>query len=364
MVKSLRKKFIDWITFERPNDGVPSCDFDRIRYELRPCDVLLIEGRSRISEVIRHITQSSWSHASIYIGRIHDVDDPELRKKLMDYFPGDPEVQLVIEGYVGKGTVATPLENYREDHIRICRPRGLSRKDAQKVMSFAIKKLGTGYDERHLFDLARFLIPWSFLPRRWRSSLFEYQVGESTKTICSTMIAEAFAAIDFPILPVVRHHHQTGVELIMRNPRLITPRDFDYSPYFEIIKYPFVSFAEGPYRSLPWNREGLFSIDGKIIHEQSPLEMSSKSKLRKKIRKIKKINKIDAQSDPELMQMMANLKQPHQIIADVGNGHEKLDAEIPLSAPSEPVSIDMSLFNLIVLKFTRMFGLKNKVENR
>ena len=37
---------------------------------LRPGDVLLIEGRTRISAPIKYLTQSIWSHAAIYVGDI------------------------------------------------------------------------------------------------------------------------------------------------------------------------------------------------------------------------------------------------------------------------------------------------------
>lgn len=276
MFQKLTTRLIDWITFEAPSTEFPLCDFERILYEVRPGDVLLIEGRSRVSEAIRQITQSPWTHACLYVGRLYDIDDLEDREKIAEYFTGDPNVQLIIEGFLGKGTIASPITLYKNSHIRICRPRGLSRKDAQKVISYAIKKLGSEYDVRQIFDLARFLVPWSVLPRRWRSSLFEHHIGESSRTVCSTMIAEAFASIDFPILPVVKQHEETGIELFARNPRLFTPRDFDYSPYFDIIKYPFVSFAEGPYRNLPWNREGLYSADGEnIVDPNKPKEKES-----------------------------------------------------------------------------------------
>lgn len=266
MFNQVKQSFINWISTEPPNTDYPLCDFERIRYEVRPCDVLLIEGRSRVSQVIKQITQSPWSHACLYIGRLHDVDDINLRKKLAEHFNGSPNVQLVIEGYLGQGTIASPLESYQCDHIRICRPRGLSRQDAQNVIAYAIEQLGTEYDVRQIFDLARFLVPWSFLPGRFRSSLFEMNIGESTKTVCSTMIAKAFTSVEFPILPVVKQHEETGIELIKTNPKLYTPRDFDYSPFFEIIKYPFIELSDhGNYRNLPWNRNGLFSPDGENI---------------------------------------------------------------------------------------------------
>jgi len=244
----------------RPTDST-LCDFDRIQYEIRPCDVLLIEGNSRVSDVIRQITQSSWSHAMLYIGRMHDIENPVLRKHVKQYYDGDDTDQLVIESVLGKGTVITQLERYRGFHIRICRPKGISRQDSQKVVGFGIGRLGMDYDLRHNLDLARFLMPWSIFPRKWRSSLFERHVGIPTREICSSQLAEAFASVHFPILPLVTMHKEKGVQLIQRNPRLFVPSDFDYSPYFEIIKYPIFELGgEAVYRNLPW-REGFYHHD-------------------------------------------------------------------------------------------------------
>lgn len=276
MFRTLKHSLIDWITKEPPPEGFPLCDFERIRHEVRPCDVLLIEGRSRVSNVIKQITQSPWTHSCIYIGRIHDIEDDALREKLTAHFDGSFNEPLVVEGYLGKGTIVSPLEMYRKDHIRICRPRGLSRKDAQQVISYSILQLGTQYNVRQIIDLARFLVPWSFIPGRWRSSLFSKHAGESTKTVCSTMIAQAFSSVEFPILPLIKKHEETGIELIQRNPKLFTPRDFDYSPFFEIIKYPFIELDElSTYRNLPWNRSGLISPDGQSIIDTSEITSSS-----------------------------------------------------------------------------------------
>ncbi|HHJ15809.1 MAG TPA: hypothetical protein ENJ80_03840, partial [Gammaproteobacteria bacterium] len=138
----------------------PLCDFDRIRYEIRPCDVVLVEGRSRISEIIRTITQSPWSHSALYIGRIHDIDDAELRDKVLSFYNGDPNEQLIIEAWLGEGTVVNPLSKYRNDSLRVCRPTGLARQDAQHILKFALHHLGFEYDLRQLLDLARFLFPY------------------------------------------------------------------------------------------------------------------------------------------------------------------------------------------------------------
>jgi hypothetical protein len=48
-----------------------------------------------------------------------------------------------------------------------------------------------------------------------------------------------------------------SLRMVPRNSRLFTPRDFDYSPYFDIIKCPHLGFGKHPtYRELPWDRRG------------------------------------------------------------------------------------------------------------
>ncbi len=234
-------------------------DFERIRFEVRPCDLLLIEGSSRVSRVIKTMTQSPWSHAALYIGRIHDIENPILRERVEAYCTKEMlEEQLLIESVLDKGVVVLPISHYKNAHMRICRPSGLARQDAQKVIGYAIGRLGIQYDVRQMLDLARLLLPWNIIPRRFRSSLFKS--GPSTRMICSTLIAEAFHSVHFPILPVIKPNLESGIELIPRNPRLYTPSDFDYSPFFEIIKYPIIDVTQQAlYRHLPWAKGGALS---------------------------------------------------------------------------------------------------------
>ncbi|MDT8386787.1 MAG: YiiX/YebB-like N1pC/P60 family cysteine hydrolase [Thiogranum sp.] len=253
----LGKMIVSCLTSERVPVQPPLCDFDRLRYEVRPGDVILVEGRSRVSEIIRTVTQSPWSHSALYIGRIHDIDDEDLCAKVRSFYDGDPREQLVVEAWLGKGTIVNPLEKYHCDTLRICRPTGLSRQDAQQVMKFALQHLGFEYDLRQLLDLARFLFPYSIIPRQWRSSLFEHNAGSPTRSVCSSMIAAAFASVRFPVLPVLEKLHDGSLRLIPRNTRLFTPRDFDYSPYFDIIKCPHTEFSMNlSYRDLPWDEQG------------------------------------------------------------------------------------------------------------
>lgn len=276
----LTQRFIDWLTKEPEPTDIPPCDFNRIKYEVRPGDVLLFEGRSRVSNVIRTITQSPWTHAALYIGRLHDTEDHDLRKRVAVSLKKRENVRLVIEGLMGQGVVASPLSNYRHYHIRICRPIGLTPMDAELVIAYAIKSLGQHYNVRHLLDLARFLLPWSILPRRLGSSLFRTSNGQPESGICSSLIAEAFTSVKFPILPIMKTDEEKGFEMVHRNPHLFTPKDFDYSPYFEIIKYPLIDPNEPLpyYRRLPWAKEGSLHHDHGIISQgQAPTKIKKSS---------------------------------------------------------------------------------------
>lgn len=247
---------VRWLNRERPPADVPLSHFERIRHELKLCDVILVEGRSRVSEVIKVITQSPWSHAALYIGRLHDIEDPRLRETVREHYHGDPDDQLIIESQLGLGTVIRSLNVYEREHLRICRPRGLSYQDSQEVIRYTFSRLGYDYDIRQIVDLARFLFPWWIMPRRFRSTLFSHRPGKTTRTVCSTMIAEAFGFIQYPILPLVKKTEGKSFQLFRRNPRLCTPSQFDYSPYFEIIKLPFYDVPHhNDYRLLPWQGE-------------------------------------------------------------------------------------------------------------
>ena len=216
----------------------------------------------------------------LYIGRLYDIENPIERARVKANYPGDPNDQLVIEALLGKGTIITALKEYKDEHIRICRPKNLMPHDAQKVISFCINQVGLDYDVRQIFDLLRFMFPYSFLPRKWRSSLFAKNPGAQTRTVCSTMLAEAFHSVKFPILPFAEKTENGKIRLFQRNPRLYTPKDFDYSPYFDIIKYPFFGLDDvSIYKRLPWENEEVYCNDLndcylKASHE--PVQIESK----------------------------------------------------------------------------------------
>ena len=265
---------VNWLTYEGDNPLVPLSDFDKLRYELRPGDVLLVEGRSNVADIIKAVTQSIWTHSILYIGRLHDIDDPDVRKHIGKYCSCAPDEQLIIESLLGYGTIVSTLDNYNGEHLRICRPKGLTRKDAQGVISYAVYQLGTDYNVRYIMDLARFMFPYWWIPKRWVSSLFEHNAGRPTKTVCSVMMAEAFASVHFPIRPVLHQDKNGNLVLYRRNTKLITPSEYDYSPYFDVIKYPILDLDDlAVYRKLPWDRAGVHMNDNDDSLEVDKLDL-------------------------------------------------------------------------------------------
>lgn len=239
MLKRFSEKLIqfagNFLTKEFPLDDAFFSDINKIALLTKPSDIILIEGNSRVSRVIKQITQSPWSHAALYIGRGNQLNIP---KEILEKYDINDHDQVIIESEIGVGTILSPMHKYKNYHIRLLRPREIAEADAQKVIEFAISRLGKKYSIKHIFDLARFLFPWGWYPRKWRSVLFQHHALQPTKDICSSMIAASFQSVRFPILPLVKVTEGNAMEFKQRNPLLFTPRDFDYSPYFDIIKYP------------------------------------------------------------------------------------------------------------------------------
>lgn len=270
------KVFGNWLLKEEPPYHTHLSNYGDVLKIIRSADVLLVEGRHRISAIIRHVTLSPWTHAALYIGTLQDIQDKELQEKIKQDYSYSATEPLVIESLLGQGTVVSPLSKYKQDHIRLCRPVGITNTDIKKVIAFALSRLGSSYSLRHVFDLARFLFPWKFYPTRWRSTLFQHNALKPTQEICSSLIAEAFQSVPFPILPVVICDTR-GVEMVLRNPNLYTPSDFDFSPYFAIIKYPIFPSGSTSYRDLPWAK-GMISDDVAIV----PLPIADDDSLQEK----------------------------------------------------------------------------------
>lgn len=217
---------------DEEQESVTTCTREALEAALRPGDVLLIDGTSRISMAIKYITQSTWSHAALCIGKEQgEVEDHE------------SEIQL-IEADVTEGVRMVSLGNYCQNHTRICRPVGLSAEEIKQVITFMKERIGYKYDLKNIFDLARYLIQTPPVPQKYRRRLLALGSGDPTKAICSSLIAQAFQSASYPILPNIETDEYSSKAakksqeeiLHIRHHSLFAPRDFDVSPYFQIVK--------------------------------------------------------------------------------------------------------------------------------
>ncbi|WP_192483986.1 MULTISPECIES: YiiX/YebB-like N1pC/P60 family cysteine hydrolase [Cysteiniphilum] len=267
---SLSKYLIRFLTHnvDKPRKLALS-DYQSLSRAVLPCDVLLVEGRSRTARVISYITRSIWTHTALYIGKLSELE-PQLQHALLQFNPHLNPEHIIIESILGEGVVVKNLNEYTHEHIRICRPKGISKAQVITVFNYAIANLGKPYDHRQVFDLARFLFPWMILPRKWRSSIFQHNAKGHAKMTCSLLLAQAFIQARFPILPTIeRRSSGNYFEAIVRNPRLFVPCDFDYSPFFDIVKYPMILIEGNSDQLFLWNNK-VMSNDGEGLTKISP----------------------------------------------------------------------------------------------
>jgi len=249
-------------------------DLEALRAVLRPGDVLLVEGSQRISEVIKYLTQSSWSHAALYVGDEITRRGGTVARDAREEF-GDEADFLLVEATVEKGVTSAPLSKYIDHNLRICRPVRLRPGDLSTVLDTVIAQIGMPYNVDHIIDLLRYFLPIALLGP-WRRSALE-KAGKIRKdVICSSQIAMAFERVRYPVQPTVAQVDQpsakgrrlAGWSLLGRrrskrslletgvftpaDPRLITPRDFDLSPYFRVVKPVADDRSDFDYKKITW----------------------------------------------------------------------------------------------------------------
>jgi hypothetical protein len=77
------------------------------------------------------------------------------------------------------------------------------------------------------------------VPQRWQRRMIALGSGDPTRPNCSDLIAKAFQSVGYPILPsITRAESQHARQEIyhIRDCSLYTPRNFDISPYFSVVK--------------------------------------------------------------------------------------------------------------------------------
>jgi len=246
-------------------------DIDLLKRHIRKGDVLLVEGDQRISAIIKHLTHSSWSHAALYVGDELVRRGGALRKLAQEQF-GDEADHLLVEALM-EGVIVSPLAKYTDKNVRVCRPHRLRTQHLRSILDEAVSSIGWGYDMRNVAELARHMVMAALMPQRYRHDAMQFGSGAATAVMCTSLIGRLFHGVDFPVLPSVtpptssgeadepkrsawsrlrrRRANYSGVYR-RRDPTLLTPRDFDLSPYFDIVKFNVVSQKGFDYGRIEW----------------------------------------------------------------------------------------------------------------
>ncbi|MFQ5416314.1 MAG: YiiX/YebB-like N1pC/P60 family cysteine hydrolase [Myxococcota bacterium] len=243
-------------------------DFDQLKRVIRTGDVLLVEGDQRVSAVIKYLTQSSWSHAALYIGDELVRRGGRLQAEAEESFGAEAQ-HVLVEALVD-GVVASPVSKYQNFNVRLCRPHSLRSEDLQKILDDAVESIGWRYDLRNVIDLAIYLLRVSLRPRVHQEKALGS--GTPSQVICTSLLGRLFHDVKFPVLPSVefpdsdqanttrrfwpfrRRHNDALFDAVFhrRHPTLLTPRDFDLSPYFDIVKFNIIEHGSFDYQRIAW----------------------------------------------------------------------------------------------------------------
>ena len=225
-------------------------EFSALAACLQPADVLLVEGHSKISAAMKYLTQSTWSHAALYVGDVLGSRNDA------------GEALCLIEADMLQGVRAVALSQFAGLHCRVCRPLSLRPDEAAQVVEHARRRLGHQYDLKNIVDLVRFLLPTPPVPQQWRRRMLTLGSGDPSRAICSTLIAEVFQAVFYPVLPIIERRSTQDLlcplcvdEILhVRHHSLFVPRDFDVSPHFQVIKPTLVQGFD--HHALRWHDRG------------------------------------------------------------------------------------------------------------
>ena len=200
----ITRKILDYLTEPLPDyQRFVWNDPQALRRHIRKGDVLLIDGDNRVSQIIKYLTQSCWSHAVLYVGDELLRRGGEAADRAREAF-GDDAEELLVEA-LPHGVVASPLSKYIDYNIRIARPHRLAPDHLKLIVEDALAAIGWRYDLRNVLDLARYLIPVHVVPNVLRRTALHFGSGQPTEVICSSLLGRLFAKVRFPILPQIEY---------------------------------------------------------------------------------------------------------------------------------------------------------------
>ncbi len=272
----LKDRLVDFLNhpvshYERRGEN----DVASLVRHIRKGDVLLVEGDQRISQVIKLLTHSTWSHSALYIGDELLQRGGELRERALEAW-GEQARHMIVEALID-GVVAEPIGKYAHLNLRICRPHRLRPEHLKTVLDDSVAAIGWRYDLRNVVDLAKYFVSVSAIPTRLRRERSRMGSGIQTEVICSSLIGQIFQRVGFPVAPTIifpqeapetsparsgmmrRFFLRRGFEprgiFHRRHPTLLTPRDFDLSPYFESLKFNVIADGAFDYELIQWAEE-------------------------------------------------------------------------------------------------------------
>jgi cell wall-associated NlpC family hydrolase len=121
-MKSIVSHLRQWLLkkLEKPRKGYEQRvynDFEKLYNIIRPGDVVLVEGRSEMSRIIKLFSGSSWSHAAMYVGNALIDSSHDHGNRYVALYGNDAN-HMLIEAYSGQGVIAAPLSKYQVQHYR------------------------------------------------------------------------------------------------------------------------------------------------------------------------------------------------------------------------------------------------------
>jgi hypothetical protein len=197
----------------KPSNLEPGAHPQSLATVLNRGDVLLSHGNTRVAALVKCITQSLWSHVSLYVGPLEDGPDPP----------------CIVEADIAAGVRSIRLSELNALQVRVLRPVGLNDMDRCQLADWVVSRIGSEYDFAHALDLGRYLLR---LPLSTRLPSSPNPIGHSaTRFICSSLLAQAFALIGYPILSD-QMRASLSATVDHRN---VTPGDFERALVFEVV---------------------------------------------------------------------------------------------------------------------------------
>jgi hypothetical protein len=177
-------------------------------------DVLLSEGNTRVAALVKCVTQSSWSHVSMYVGPLEDGPDP----------------LCIVEADIAAGVRSIRLSELNALQVRVLRPIGMNDTDRYRLADWVVNRIGSEYDLDHAWVLGRSLLRLP-LSMRLRSPPIA-MANSATRFICCSLLTHAFALIGYPISPV---QERVGRGNVMVDHRYLTPGDFERASVLQVV---------------------------------------------------------------------------------------------------------------------------------